>query len=254
MGEKKIKINHMYAENLNIYGDLGNIITLKYRAEARGIETQIINTVIGQDKVEESDLYFIGGGQDLDQIKVFRDLLRHKDFIKQEVEKGKIFLLICGGYQLFGKYFLDAQNNNIEGLGILPVETKAPDDAVNSRCIGNIIVELDKDFIEYWNIDTSFSKYIVGFENHGGQTYFSPNGAALGKVIHGFGNNAVEKLEGIYSKNIIGSYSHGSLLPKNPHLADAIISRIIGVDPKSLLKLNDTFEKNAHQFILSEYK
>jgi len=253
MEKLNLKINHLYADNLNIYGDLGNIITLKYRAKARGIDVTVFNTEIGQEKIQEADIYFLGGGQDLDQIKVFRDLLRHKDFIRKEVEAGKIFLLICGGYQLFGNYFLDAQNNIIDGLGILPVETKAPDDEVQSRCIGNIIIEMDIEFMKYWNIDWNFSKYLVGFENHGGQTFFSPKGAELGKVVHGFGNNAVEKLEGIYSRNIIGSYSHGSLLPKNPHLADAIIARAVGEDTRKLTKLDDSYEKEAHEFILKQY-
>lgn len=252
MDGKRVKINHLYSKNLNIYGDLGNILALKYRCEARNINCEIVNTELDEAEIQEADIYFIGGGQDLDQIKVFKDLLRHKKFIESEVEKGKIFLLICGGYQLFGKYFLDASGNRIEGLDILPIETKAPDDKVTSRCIGNIVVEMSEEFVKNWNIDTGFSKYIVGFENHGGQTFFvpSPNSAkALGKVTSGFGNNSIEKLEGISYKNIIGSYCHGSLLPKNPHLADALIAKVTGSE---LSKLNDSEELSAHNFILND--
>lgn len=246
----ELKINHLYSKSLNIYGDLGNIVSLSYRAHARNINVIVENSEIGDKDIVESDIYFIGGGQDNDQILVFKDLLKHKNFIQAEVEKGKVFLLICGGYQLFGKYFLDAENNMIEGLGILDIETKAPGAEVKSRCIGNIIIEMNKDFVEYWNVDTGFSKYLVGFENHGGQTFFSPEKKVcpIGKVKVGFGNNYSEKVEGGYYKNIIGSYMHGSLLPKNPHLCDAIIQKALKIS--ELEKLNSEIELKAHKFIL----
>lgn len=251
----------MYSKSLNIYGDLGNIISLKHRANLRDIDVEIVNTEIGDDFIE-ADIYFIGGGQDEDQILVYKDLLRHKEKIISEVEKGKIFLLICGGYQLFGKFFVDGDGNMIEGLNILDIETKALDASVASRCIGNIVVEMDEEFIDYWNVDTNFSKYIVGFENHGGQTKFLNSWdeetneiqpKPIGKAIKGFGNNSFDKLEGCFYKNIIGSYCHGSLLPKNPHLADAIIRKAIlnkyGTSEWEIV--HSEIEKNAHEYILN---
>lgn len=248
--KRKIKINHLYANHLNIYGDLGNIIALKYRSESRNITVEVCQTELGQDSIETSDIYFLGGGQDLDQMRVFKDLLRHKSFIQDEVENGKIFLLICGGYQLFGKFFLDSQGNLIEGLGILDIKTIAPSYEVKSRCIGNIVVEMSSEFIAYWDVNISFSKYLVGFENHGGQTFFESNKVRpIGKVIKGFGNNYYDRVEGCSYKNIIGSYCHGSLLPKNPHLTDALIAKALGIQTSELVNLDDELEMNAHNFI-----
>lgn len=250
----KLRLNHLYSKSLNIYGDLGNIITLKYRSQLHWIDLEVINTELGEE-IQEADIYFIGGGQDEDQMRVFRDLLEKKDFISSEVEKGKIFLLICGGYQLFGKFFVDGNGRLIDGLGILDVETKAPDYAVASRCIGNLVVSLSVDFIKAWDVDTSFSQYIVGFENHGGQTrLLSDTVKPVGKTIKGYGNNSFDKLEGCFYKGIIGSYCHGSLLPKNPHLADALLKRAIKTkynENVTFEKLSDEIEKNAHTFILS---
>jgi CobQ-like glutamine amidotransferase family enzyme len=253
MGKYKLKINHLYSENLNIYGDLGNIIALKYRSEVRGIKVEVVHTELNDNFIEEADIYFIGGGQDNDQMQVFRHLIRHRDFIKKEVEIGKVFVLICGGYQLFGKYFLDAEGNLIDGLHVLDIETRAPGPEVKSRCIGNIIVEMSDDFVKYWNVDISFSRYIVGFENHGGQTKLcSTKMKPIGRVIVGFGNNYFDRLEGCYYKNIIGTYCHGPLLPKNPHLADAIISKALGIS--KIKHLSDDYEFKAHEYILNRYK
>lgn len=249
----ELTINHMYSQSLNIYGDIGNIISLKYRGSLYNINVKTVNTEINSEN-QTADIYFIGGGQDKDQIYVFEDLLKRKDFIVSEVEKGKIFLLICGGYQLFGKFFVDGDGNILEGLNILDIETKALDTTVASRCIGNVVVEMHEDFITKWDIDTKFSKYLVGFENHGGQTrVLSDKVKPLGKVICGFGNNSFDKLEGCYYKNIIGSYLHGSILPKNPHLTDAILKKALQSKYGERLEVQNTdtsIEKQAHYHIL----
>jgi len=250
----RLKINHLYSRNLNIYGDLGNIIALIHLGSRLGISTKTVNTEIGDNKPQPADIYFIGGGQDRDQILVYRDLLRHKKFLEEEVNAGKLFLLVCGGYQLFGRFFVDGEGNLIEGLGILDMETRAQDTKVTSRCIGNIVVSMDKKFVDYWEVNTSFSPYLVGFENHGGQTrlQLSPSLQSIGKVVVGFGNNSVDKVEGCWYKNIIGTYLHGSLLPKNPHLAEAIIKKALmnkyGSQKWGLV--NYSMEKTAHQAVL----
>jgi hypothetical protein len=224
--ENKIVLNHMYSKNLNIYGDLGNIIALQYHAENLGVGLEIVHTEIGT-KIFEADIYFVGGGQDRDQMLVYRDLLKRKNFLLDELESDKVFLTVCGGYQLFGNYFLDSQNRMIEGLGLLDFETRALDDKVTSRCIGNIVVEMNEEFIKHWGIDKNFSKYLVGFENHGGQTFLSSGLNVIGNVVRGFGNNTKEKKEGCWYKNFIGCYMHGSLLPKNPHLARTLILKAL---------------------------
>ena len=259
----KITLNHLYSKSLNIYGDLGNIIALQHHARNLGIDLQVVHTEISS-KMVAADIYFIGGGQDEDQVLVFRDLLQHKKFITEEVKKGKIFLLVCGGFQLFGKYFIDASGNRIEGLGILDMTTEALDEKVSSRCIGNVIVETNKEFVDHWKIDSKFSKYLVGFENHGGQTHINkiskvnkisnpnkdsniPELREMGNVLVGFGNNSQDKTEGAWQQNIIGTYLHGSILPKNPHLALAILQKAVGESVKSV---DLSLEKKAHEEML----
>lgn len=250
---RSLILNHLYSRSLNIYGDLGNIIALKHLFP--GLE--IITTEIGTARLSKADIYFIGGGQDKDQLRVYKDLLRHKKQIAEEVAADKVFLLVCGGLQLFGRTFVDGLGNEIEGLGILDMETRAPNYEVKSRCVGNIVVEMSKEFIGHWGIDRNFSKYLVGFENHGGQTVFNKVNEVnkvsnsinpIGKVIKGFGNNTKDKIEGAWVGNIIGTYLHGSLLPKNPHLAQAILRKGYYNKYASDLKFakNLELEKKAH--------
>lgn len=249
-----LKIVHLYPEEMNIYGDMGNIVTLRQRLEARGIASEYSTIGLKDKKFISGDLYFMGGGQDQDMFTVFEDLTRNKaEFIKAEVAAGKVFLLICGGFQLFGKSFMDAGNKKIPGLGILPLETKAPGDQLADRCLGNILTEIDPELareIRLAYTDQLPSNTLVGFENHSGQTYFLDDTIKpLAKVLVGKGNNATQKIEGARYGNIFGSYCHGSLLPKNPHLADLLLYLALknkyGLD-FHLEKLDDTVEWLAH--------
>lgn len=254
MSNLSIKIVHLYPEEMNIYGDMGNIITLKKRAEWRDIDVEVDQIdLINKDKYPEGDLYFMGGGQDNDQFKVFEDLLNNKrDFIKNEVEANKVFLLICGAFQLFGEYFLDAQGREIKGLDLLPIKTKAPGDALADRCLGNLVTEVTAEINTeiHEKYPGNPKKTIVGFENHGGQTFFSnKNIKPIANVISGKGNNAKQGIEGARIANMFGSYTHGSLLPKNPHIADMLLT--IALETKygekiSLEPLDDTVEWQAH--------
>ena len=236
-----LKLVHLYPDEMNIYGDMGNVVTLKRRCEWRGIKLEISSINLGDQELESGDIYFMGGGQDNDMYKVFEDLKNLKyTFINEEIRKNKQFLLICGGFQLFGKYFIDFQGRKIDGLNILPIETKAPSDNLNDRCLGNLITKINSKYFDEINkfYTNEASKYLVGFENHGGQTYFTSEKAVpLGKVLNGSGNNSKEKIEGVIQNNIIGSYMHGSILPKNPHLADLIIGRALSRKYKNKVKL-----------------
>lgn len=253
MIKKSLKLVHLYPKEMNIYGDRGNIITLSKRCEWRGIELEIINAGLDSAKIPEGDIYFMGGGQDNDMYEVFEDLLKNKKkFIESEVEKNKVFLLICGGFQLFGKYFLDSQGRQIDGLGILPIETKAPGNQVKDRCLGNLLTQIDPDLLNL--IGSSYEEIIsptlVGFENHSGQTYSTEEDfEALGKVLFGRGNNSEESIEGFRFKNVFASYSHGPILPKNPHLADFFIYQALQNkygDRFEWLQLDDKIEWQAH--------
>lgn len=255
-----LKLVHLYPEEMNIYGDMGNIITLKRRLEWRGIEVEYLKIDHETDpKNLNGDIYFMGGGQDNDMYGVFEDLLENKkSWIKQEVEAGKVFLLICGAFQLFGRFFLDAKGRQIPGLDILPAETEAPGDSLHDRCLGNLVTILNDKVLEqianYY--PGEYEKTVVGFENHSGQTFIRDHSDigidvdATAQVIYGKGNNAKEKQEGLRYRNVFGSYTHGSYLPKNPHVADMLLG--IALENKYQQKivlepLDDEVEWKAHK-------
>lgn len=237
----QLAIGYLYGDLMNIYGDRGNIITLKQRAAWRGIKVVIKKFSIG-DKIKkgEVDIFFFGGGQDQAQGLVADDIRKSGKgkIIKQEVEKGVPLLAICGGYQLLGEYYKPHNSPKLQGVGLFPAYTLASHD----RMIGNIIVE------------SMFDK-LVGFENHSGKTYLRKEATALGMINKGFGNNGKDKTEGCIYKNAIGCYMHGSLLPKNPKLADWLLQKALEVKYGKNVKLqplNDDFEEKAHRSVISK--
>lgn len=231
---KTLRIAHLYSKLLNIYGDGGNILTLKKRCEWRNIPVEIEEINIG-DKIKEHDLYFIGGGQDMQQIEVANELQKHKEFLTKERDRGAVFLGICGGYQLFGHYYQPFDGDKLEGISLLDAYTVAG----NNRFIGNVTAQTD--------IVTPNT--LVGFENHSGQTYLQGNTKPIAKIINGNGNNGKDGFEGGRYKNVFGTYLHGSFLPKNVHFADYLIE--LALDEK-LSKLDDEIEYNAHNSLVNK--
>ena len=208
MENKKLKLAHLYPKELNLYGDIGNIIALKKRCEWRGIELEINNIDIG-DNLTEHDIYFIGGGQDKQQIDVSYELQNHKEFLTAEMEKGAVILAICGGFQLLAQYYQAADRTRLLGINLLDAYTIAG----KSRLIGNVTAEVD--FLE--------PNTLVGFENHIGHTYLQGDTKPLAKILIGKGNNGKDFTEGARHKNVFGTYLHGALLPKNPHFTDYLM-------------------------------
>lgn len=231
---KKLKLAHLYPKLLNIYGDIGNIITLKKRCEWRGIELEIDEINIG-DKIGEHDIYFIGGGQDKEQIEVSKELQKHKDFLHSERDRMAVFLGICGGYQLMGHYYQPHNGEKLLGISLLDAYTVAG----NKRFIGNVTVKT-----ELVEPDT-----LVGFENHSGLTYLEGKTEPIGKMLTGNGNNGQDKTEGARYKNVFGTYMHGSFLPKNPQFADYLIELALGSKPEPL---DDTIENLAHASLVGK--
>ncbi len=236
----QLKICHLYPDLLNTYGDMGNILALKRRAQWRNIDVSVTNVTIGDSfNSEEYDIVFLGGGQDYEQEIIQNDVLTQKGAeIKNAVEGNKVFLCICGGYQLMGKYYKTWDGKELEYLGALDLWTIGG----KERMIGNIVFE--SELIS----DNGSPLKIVGFENHSGRTYLGDSVRPLGKVLSGNGNNGTDGFEGAVYKNVYCSYSHGSLLPKNPHLADHLIS--IALEQKydefnGLSQLEDVFENAA---------
>ena len=230
----------MYHDLMDLYGDKGNIETLRYRASKRGINVVVDTCTLQEERnIEDYDIFFLGGGADKEQTLIYKDLLARKESILKAKESGTAFLLICGGYQLFGQYYLDQDGKKIDGLSIYDYYTESSDR--DHRCIGNIIVEAkigDKQVT------------VVGFENHGGQTKAVSN--PFGKVIVGHGNTYKGGYEGYMDAKTIATYMHGPLLPKNPAIADEVILRGLNrrYAVEQLEPLQDTLENAAHDAML----
>ncbi|HYF62576.1 MAG TPA: glutamine amidotransferase [Herpetosiphonaceae bacterium] len=239
---QSLTIAHLYPEQMNIYGDRGNIITLRQRCAWRGIETTILPVLPGADfDWSRADLAFFGGGQDSGQSLIAEDFVqRQAAGVRQAAEDGMVMLAICGGYQLLGHYFLTVTGEKLPGIGLLDVHTVGG----SQRLIGNIVVEAD------WGAGGNpLGGRLVGFENHSGGTHLGPTARPLGRVLAGFGNNGKDGTEGAVWRNVIGCYMHGSLLPKNPHFADHLLELALRrrYGPEAgLAPLDDTLERQAH--------
>ena len=240
---KSIKILHMYADMLDLYGDGGNMEIMKYRCAKRGIECQVDSYSINSPKPDFSsyDLIYIGGGADLEQQHISEDLMKCREGIMKAYKSGTFLFLICGGYQLMGKFYRDADGNEIKGLGLFDYHTVAPSSR-KLRCIGNIVIRAELD---------GKSVDIVGFENHGGQTKGVKT--PFGKVLCGNGNCASSEFEGYFEKNVIATYLHGPCLSKNPEVSDYMISYCVnrGASEKITLQpLDDKLENDCRKVML----
>ncbi len=206
-----LTLGHLYPDQLNLYGDRGNILTLQRRCELRSIELRVVELGIGDALApDEYDMLFIGGGQDKEQVHVAQDLLEIKSIgLWAAIEDDMPILAVCGGYQLLAHYYRPAEGPDMRGLGVFDAWT-IHKGSKESRCTGDIAIN--------WN-----GKTLVGFENHGGRTYLG-TAKPLGKVLKGHGNNSEDHTEGAVYRNAFGTYMHGSLLPKNPHFADHLIA------------------------------
>lgn len=209
----KVHFGHLYGNLLNTYGDNGNLLMLRYLAEKRGwtVETTIISLDDDFDPAAY-DLLFMGGGQDTEQIVVAKDLARLQAPLRAYIEEGGVLLAICGGYQLLGRYYETAYGEKIIGAGVLGHHTLYQEQA---RFIGDVTIHSDLTGDTY-----------VGFENHNGRTYLAPEERPLGRVIEGYGNNGEDGGEGAVYKNAYGSYFHGPLLVRNPHLAEHLLDLV----------------------------
>jgi lipid II isoglutaminyl synthase (glutamine-hydrolysing) len=294
----KFFITHLYPKQMSIYGDMGNVISMRYRLEKRGFEVVYQVVQPGDKKLPEiTDWYFVGGGQDKEQEVIYVDLLRHRNRLVKDIGAGVGLLAICGGYQLLGQSFLTGNGVEVKGLGVFDVVTRAAGSDVKTRCIGNIVTDCQ--------IPELAGVKLVGFENHGGQTYFNnleieskfmqknremvgfgmkigslnqkkfPTGEyvragfkkheksrydetkcyPLGVVISGHGNNLVENVEGCVYQNAVGTYLHGSCLPKNPQLADWFIQKALdrAGAKMELAKIDDTISEKTRENLIGRF-
>lgn len=236
----KITIGHLYPDLLNLYGDRGNVQCLLKRCQWRGIEAEVIS--FEQDDVvdfSKLDIVLLGGGSDKEQMIVCEKLKTIQASFKEYVENDGVVIAICGGYQLLGKYYKTEQGT-MEGLEILDIYTEQGKD----RLLGNVVVKSEL-----------CEMPVVGFENHGGRTQIN-NHKPFGKVLHGAGNDGQSGAEGVVYKNVIGTYLHGPLLPKNPQLADWLIARALEKkygETAELTALDDSQEKEANAYVCNRF-
>lgn len=237
MERPKVRICSLYPELLNIYGDRGNVIAIARRARWHDLDPVVDEVKLGEPvDFAAYDLLLIGGGQDREQKILAADFAARGADLAAAVQDGLAVLAICGAYQLMGRYYRTGDGEMIPGLGIFDAWTEASGD----RMIGNVVVETEL---------LGTPRTIVGFENHSGKTYLGPAARPLGRVLKGHGNNGRDGREGLVYRNAIGTYLHGSLLPKNPHIADWLLQR--AMDRRyggsvQIGRLDDEFEERAH--------
>ncbi len=228
-----LRVCALYPELMNIYADRGNLAVLRARCEWRGIGFELASATLGEPlEPDEPDLLYIGGGQDRDQVAVARDMEETKrDALHEAAGRGAVVLAVCGGYQLLGESY-QLGEEVLPGVGLVDLRTvREP----GPRLIGNCAIEADLG---------CGPRVIAGFENHGGRTYLGTGERPLGRVLKGHGNNGRDGREGVHRNNVIGTYLHGPLLPKNVWLADRLIELAIDVE---LEPLDDALEEAAHR-------
>jgi lipid II isoglutaminyl synthase (glutamine-hydrolysing) len=232
----KIRVGHLYADYLNIYADRGNIAVLGRRAAWRGHELAVEPVSIGDAlRPGDFDLLYIGGGQDREQALVAVDLAAKGEAVREAAEGGCVVLAVCGGYQLLGRFYRDRDGVELPGIGLLPLHTVAGE----RRMIGDVLLDCE------WA-----GRTLAGFENHAGRTHLEDGAPALGRVVHGFGNDGETGFEGCRSGRVIGTYLHGPLFPRNPWLADWVLAEALGHasggEAPELEPLADELEAQAH--------
>lgn len=240
-----LRVAALYPDRMNIYADRGNLIFMQRRCEWRGLRMEVVPCAEGDEiQPDRTDLIYIGGGQDRDQIEIADDLVtRKRSGIQTALDYGAVLLAVCGGFQLLGRRYT-VGDREIEGLGLCDLETRREP---GPRLIGN--VELEVEGLE----GISGPRRLAGFENHGGRTYLGASATPLGRVVHGHGNNGTDSTEGVRNGRVIGTYLHGPLLPKNAWFADWLIGTSLakpGEPPLSLSALDDRIEDAAHDCAL----
>ena len=236
----KVVVGHLYPDYLNIYADRGNMAVLAGRAAWRGIDLEVRAIGMGDPlRRGEHDLLYIGGGQDREQALVAPDIAARASELEEALAGGAAALAVCGGYQLFGRFYRDRAGVELPGAGIFDLHTAAGE----RRMIGDVLLECE---LEPGELHT-----LAGFENHAGRTVLGPEAEPLGRVVAGFGNDGESGFEGCRRGRALGTYLHGPLFPRNPWLADWLLAQALahatGGEPPELEPLPDDLEREAHE-------
>ena len=237
MPERRLRVCALYPDLMNIYADRGNLIMLERRCEWRGIGFEVRSAGLGEPlDPDGADIYYIGGGQDRDQKLCAHDLAeRKRDDVHAAAARGAVILAVCGGYQLLGHSY-ELGYETLPGVGLVDLHTVRSEE---DRLIGNVAIE-----VELETNPPTPHRVLAGFENHGGRTFLG-DAQPLGRVLKGHGNNGGDGHEGVRAGNVIGTYLHGPLLPKNAWFADWLIGTALGL-PEPLAALDDELEDAAH--------
>jgi lipid II isoglutaminyl synthase (glutamine-hydrolysing) len=237
-GKRTLRVCALYPDLMNIYADRGNMLLLERRCAWRGIGFALTSASLG-DAVDPDahDLFYLGGGQDRDQQLCAEDLHALKrEPLHAAAARGAVVLGICGGIQLLGDHY-ELGTERVPVIGLVDLVTKRATDG--SRLIGNVAIEVDLPGLDQ-------PRVLAGFENHGGRTMLGPSAQPLGRVLKGHGNDGASGVEGVRKANVIGTYLHGPLLPKNAWFADYLLATALSIDPSTLTPLDDALEDAAH--------
>ncbi len=235
-----VRIAHLYPDLMSIYGDRGNVLALTQRARWRDITVEVRSYTAGMHfDAAWPDLFFFGGGQDQGQDIVGADLQKENGAaVRKGLEGGAAAFLVCGGYQLFGRFYRDRSGAELPGVGLFPLHTVAGE----RRMIGDVLLECE--------LEPERRRTLAGFENHAGHTILDPGAEPLGRVVAGFGNDGRSGFEGCRVRRAVGTYLHGPLLPRNPWLADWLLGQALGHasggEAVELEPLSDALEAEAH--------
>jgi CobQ-like glutamine amidotransferase family enzyme len=230
MTESTLRVGFVFPELLGTYGDRGNAVVLVQRARWRGIPAELVEVPAGAPVPDSLDVYLLGGGEDDPMHLASAGLRASRPAIERAVAGGAVVLAVCGGFQLVGHRYVAADGTELEGIGLLDLETRAG----ATRLIGEVVVD-----------PTAPLPRLTGFENHWGRTTLGPGVAPLGRVVTGGGNGDGAGVEGALAGRVLGTYLHGPVLPRNPALADHLLGAAVGGDG-ALAPLDATLEERLH--------
>ena len=211
-----LRVISLYEDVLNIYSDRGNRLAVQARAAELGVDVDVDLISIGDQLPADVDLVLIGGGQDREQEIVAADLLAKGETLRNWAATNVAMLAVCGGFQLFGRGFRNSKGVFLDGIEVFDCVSVTPNFG-NLRFVGDVISQSS---IE--GLGT-----IVGYENHAGQTFLGESAIPFAEIEIGFGNNGVDRTEGVWRNSCVGTYLHGSILPNNSQLLDWLFKRAI---------------------------